>query len=105
MDFCRQFNDTSKVYQPGTPLRCEITVQPDRTFSFAVRPPATSWLLKRAAGVEKASSKNTVANLDRRYLYEVAKIKAEDPKLNQKPLRLLFRMLLAQARSIGIKIL
>lgn len=104
MDFCRQFNEQSKPYQAGTPLRCEITVQPDRTFSFMIRPPTTSWLLKRVAGVEKASSSNTVAKVDRRYIYEIAKVKAEDPKLSQMPLRLLFRMVLAQARSIGIKV-
>jgi large subunit ribosomal protein L11 len=61
--------------------------------------------LKRAAGVDKASSKGTIANLDRRYIYEVAKVKSEDPKLAGTPLRLLFRMIMAQARTIGIKIL
>lgn len=104
IDFCRQFNDASKSYISGTPLRCEIEVKGDRTFSFAVRPPATSWLLKRAAGVEKASSSTTVAHLSKKYVYEVAKIKSEDPKLAHVPLRLLFRMVLAQARSIGFKI-
>jgi large subunit ribosomal protein L11 len=104
MDFCRQFNEASKIYQPGTPLRCEITVMPDRTFNFTVRPPATSWLLKRAANIEKASSTTTAANLNAKYIYEVAKVKAADPKLSHIPLRLLFRSVLAQARSVGIKV-
>lgn len=104
IDFCRQFNDHSKAYQPGIPLRCEIAVGTDRTFAFAVRPPTTSWLLKRAAGVEKGSSATTVARIDRRLVFEVAKVKAEDPKLVHVPLRLLFRMILAQARTIGFKV-
>lgn len=104
IDFCRQFNEQSKPYLPGTPLRCEIAVGTDRTFSFSVRPPSTAWLLKRAAGVEKASSATTVAKIDRRLVFEVAKVKAEDPKLTHVPLRLLFRMILAQARTIGFKV-
>ena len=104
IDFCRQFNDVSKTYQPGIPLRAEIMVMPDRTFSFAVRPPATSWLLKKAAGIERASSSTTVANLNAKYLFEVAKVRASDPKLTHVPLRLVFRMVLAQARAIGIKV-
>lgn len=104
MDFCRQFNDQSKVYQAGVPLRCEITVNPDRTFAFVVRPPATAWLLKRAAGIEKASSSATVVKIDNKYIYEVARIKSTDPKLAHMPLRLLFRMVLAQARAIGFKV-
>lgn len=105
MDFCRQFNEQSKAFQPGVPLRCRVLVNPDRTFSFTIHPPATSWLLKRAAGIEKASSSTTAAHIDRRYIYEIAKVKAEDPKLSGRPLQFIFRMILAQARAIGFKVL
>ena len=105
MDFCRQFNEQSKAFQSGVPLRCRVLVNPDRTFSFTIHPPATSWLLKRAAGIEKASSSSTVARIDRRYIYEIAKVKAEDPTLSGRPLQLIFRMILAQARAIGFKVL
>lgn len=101
MDFCRQFNDQSKMYTPATPLRCEIKVNSDRTFSFAIRPPATMWMLKRATGVEKASSQKTVARVDARIVYEIAKIKQQDPKLSHMPLKLVFRMIAATARTCG----
>lgn len=104
IDFCRQFNEASKMYQPNTPLRCQISVKPDRTFTFTVRPPATTWLLKRAAGIEKASSERTVARLSGKHLYEIARIKAKDPRVAHMPLQLVFRMLLATARTCGFVI-
>lgn len=104
IDFCRQFNDSSKDYIKGTPLRCQITVNPDRTFQFDIRPPSTSWLLKRAAGVEKGNCGGTVAHVDRRVIYEVSRVKAQDPKLAHVPLKYLFRMILAQARNIGFRV-
>ena len=104
MDFCRQFNDQTKRFIPGTPLRCQIMVNPDRTFAFSVFSPATSWLLKRAAGIEKANSSQIVAHLNAKYVYEIAKLKGQDPHLYHISLRLLARMIIAQARSIGIKV-
>lgn len=104
MDFCRQFNDQSKSFLPGTPLRCHVLVNPDRTFSFSIMTPSTSWLLKRAAGIDKAASDRTVAHLHAKYVYEIAQIKAQDARLGRLPFRLLFRMITAQARCIGMKI-
>jgi len=104
MDFCRQFNDQTKRFLPGTPLRCQILANPDRTFAFSVSSPATSWLLKRAAGIEKANSSQTVAHLNAKYVYEIANLKGQDPQLSHMPLRLLVRMIIAQARTIGIKV-
>lgn len=105
MDFCRQFNDQSKIYQPSTPLRCEVAVNADRTFSFKIRPPPTIWMLKRVSGVGAASSSKVVAKVDGRYIYEIAKIKAQDPKLGHMPLRLVFRMISASARTCGFVIM
>lgn len=104
MDFCRQFNEQSKGFLSGTPLRCHILVNPDRTFSFSIMTPSTAWLLKRAAGVGKAASDRTVAHLHAKYVYEIAQIKAQDMRLGRLPLRLLFRMITAQARCIGIRV-
>lgn len=104
MDFCRQFNEQSKPFITGTPLRCQISVNPDRTFTFSVSTPNTSWLLKKAAGIEKADSSRTVAHLHAKYIYEIAKIKSGDSRLKHIPLQLVFRTILAQARTIGIKV-
>lgn len=105
IDFCRQFNDTSsKLYLPQTPLRCTVRVNPDRTFAITVRPPASAWLLKKAAGVDKADSGREVAKLPVQYVYEIAKIKAKDPLLQHVPLKRIFEMISASAKSFGISL-
>lgn len=106
IDFCRQFNEaSSKLYAPQTPLRCSVRVNPDRTFAITVRPPASSWLLKRAAGIEKADSGREVAKLPVQYVYEIAKIKAQDPLLQHIPIKRVFEMVVASAKSYGISII
>lgn len=105
IDFCRQFNDiSSKLYNPQTPLRCSVRVNPDRTFAINVRPPASAWLLKKAAGIEKADSGREVAKLPVQYVYEIAKIKAKDPLLQHVPLKRIFEMIVASAKSFGISL-
>lgn len=109
IDFCKQFNDVSTkspttAYQSGTPLQCRILCRGDRTFTFTVKPPTTSWLLKRAAGIEKASSEREVARVPVQVVYEVARIKARDPGLEGVPLRRIFEMVVASAKSYGISV-
>lgn len=106
MDFCKQFNEQStRQYLPGIPLRCHITCMPDRTFTFQIRPPTTTFLLKRAAGIEKASSMHTVAEMSVKYVYELAKMKRqEDVELKRVPLKRVFYMMMASARTCGFKI-
>ena len=105
IDFCRQFNDSSsKLFVPQTPLRCKIRVNPDWSFAVTVRPPASAWLLKRAAGIEKADSSREVARLPVQFVYEIAKIKAKDPLLQHVPLKRIFEMIVATAKSFGISL-
>lgn len=105
IDFCRQFNEIStKLYQAQTPLRCRVRVNPDRTFGIQVRPPASAWLLKKAAGIDKADSGREVAQLPVQYVYEIAKIKAKDPLLQHVPLKRIFEMIAASAKSFGISL-
>ncbi len=104
IDFCKQFNDASKVYLPDLPLRCQILVLPDRTFSVSIRPPATGWMLKRATGVEKASSEKKVCEMSAKIIYEIAKVKKEDPQMTRLPLQSIFSMILATARKTGFHV-
>jgi len=107
MDFCRQFNDATKMYIQGTPIRTQILVQSDRTFTFKLKGPPTTWMLKRLPSpngklVEKASSKWIVGEIDVRVFYEMVKVKwSSDPELNRLPLKSLFRMMAASAISSG----
>ena len=110
IDFCKQFNDASTkspttAYQPGTPVQCRILCRADRSFSFDVKPPTTAWLLKRAAGIEKASSEREVARVPVQVVYEVAKIKAKDPQLAGIPVKRIFEMIVASAKSYGMSII
>ncbi len=109
IDFCKQFNEISTKspttpYQTGTPLQCRILCKADRSFTFIVKPPASSWMLKRAAGCQKASSEREVARLPVQIVFEVAKIKAKDPQLTGIPLRRIFEMVVASAKSYGMSI-
>lgn len=102
IDFCRQFNDQStRQFIAQTPLRCGILVRPDRTFTFNIRPPTTTWLLKRVSGVKMASSQREVARLPVQCVYEIARIKAQDPLLQHIPLRRIFEMIVASAKTCG----
>lgn len=105
IDFCRQFNDQSmKQFQAGLPLRALITVQPDRRFSFSIRPPSTGFMLKRAAGIDRLSSRYTVAMMSVKVLYEIAKQKrALDESLSHLSEQSVFEMVWGQARKCGIK--
>lgn len=104
IEFCKQFNEQSSIYKDDIPLRCEISCNPDRTFSFQIGPPSTTFLLKRAAGIEKASSSEVVAKINAKQLYEIAKIKSKDPKLKHLSLQSVYRMILSSSRKIGIEV-
>jgi large subunit ribosomal protein L11 len=107
IDFCRQFNDAStKLFQGDLPLRTLVTVFPDRRFSFEVRPPSTGFMLRRAAGVERLSSRYTVAEMSLKVLYEIARQKhVGDSSLKSLPLRSVFEMVLGAATRCGIKVI
>jgi large subunit ribosomal protein L11 len=77
IDFCKDFNARTANYIPGVPIPVLLTVKPDRTFSYEMKSPPTTWLLKQAAGVEKgaADGKTKVGKISLKHVYEIAKIK------------------------------
>ncbi|KAJ3360154.1 ribosomal protein L11 [Allomyces macrogynus ATCC 38327] len=105
MDFCRQFNERTAKYVPGTPVRVRMTVKPDRTFTFTTLEPTTSWMLKQAAGVEKGATRpgdEVVGQVSLKAVFEIAKLKQKD--LPNRSLEELCRMIAGSARSIGLEI-
>lgn len=104
IEFCKQFNEKSKCFTPSTPLPVKIKCNPDRTFSFDIKMPATSWLLKKACNVDSLSTTRIVANLSVRALYEVTKIKMKDPSFVGLSDRQVFSMIAAQATHCGIRL-
>ncbi|KAI9294657.1 50S ribosomal protein L11 [Neoconidiobolus thromboides FSU 785] len=107
MDFCKQFNDRTKDFETGVPIPVVISVKPDRTFSFINKSPPTSFLLKRAAGVEKGASTpgtQVVGQVSLKHIYEIALIKQQDPNLASLSLRNICSAIIGSAKSAGIKV-
>ncbi|KAJ2020949.1 mitochondrial 54S ribosomal protein YmL19 [Coemansia sp. RSA 2337] len=107
MDFCKQFNDRTKDLILDTPTPVAISIKPDRTFTFAVKSPPTSWLLKRAAGVEKGAAqpgKEIVGTVSLKHIYAIGQIKATDPVMSHIDLKNICKSIIASAKSVGIKV-
>ena len=104
MAFVKEFND--RTAQPaGLIIPVEISVYEDRSFSFITKTPPAAVLLKKAAGIEKASgepNKNKVAKLPRAKAQEIAELKMKD--LNAASVEAATRMIEGTARSMGIEI-
>jgi large subunit ribosomal protein L11 len=104
MEFCKAFNAQTQN-QPGVIIPVQITIYADRSFSFVLKTPPASYLLKKAAGVEKGSpepNRNKVAQLTMNQVEEIAKLKMSD--LNAKDLPGAIKIIMGSARSLGIDI-
>ena len=104
MEFCKQFNAKTQQQQ-GVTIPVGITVYADRSFSFITKTPPASFLIKKAAGLQKASgepNREKVGTVTRAQLEEIAEIKMED--LNTTDMDASVRMLSGSARSMGIEV-
>lgn len=102
MDFCKQFNAKTQD-QPGMIIPVVITVYADRSFSFITKTPPAAVLLKKAAGLDRASgepNKNKVATLTKAQVTEIAEKKM--PDLNAANIESATSMIMGTARSMGI---
>ena len=104
MAFVKEFNERT-AKQAGLIIPVEITVFEDRSFTFVTKTPPAAVLLKKAAGIEKASgepNKTKVAKVARAKAQEIAQSKMQD--LNAADLEAATRMIEGTARSMGIEI-
>ncbi len=104
MEFCKQFNAKTQK-QEGSIIPVVISVYKDRSFSFIMKTPPASDLLKKAAGIVKGSGiphKNKVGSITRVQLEEIAKLKAEDLNASDVPGAML--VIAGTARSMGITV-
>lgn len=104
MAFVKEFNERT-AKQAGFLIPVEITVYEDRSFTFITKTPPAAVLLKKAAGIEKASgepNKNKVAKVGRDKVREIATTKM--PDLNANTVEQAMRMIEGTARSMGIEI-
>ena len=104
MDFCKQFNARTQDQQ-GMIIPVVITVYTDKSFTFVCKTPPAAVLIKKAAGIEKASgepNKETVASITLAQAEEIAKTKM--PDLNAANLESATEMIKGTARSMGITV-
>ena len=104
MAFCKDYNERT-ASQAGTIVPVEIIVFEDRSFTFALKTPPASDLLKRAAEIEKGSSsqlQEKVAQVPRDKVREIAELKMKD--LNAHDLEAATRIIEGTARSMGIEV-
>lgn len=104
MGFCKEYN-AKTANQTGYIVPVEITVYEDRSFSFEVKSPPASDLLKKAANLDKGSGdpkKNKIGKLSRAKLIEIAETKKAD--LNAADMDAAVRMIEGTARSLGLEI-
>ena len=102
MDFCKQFNARTQDQQ-GMIIPVVITVYADRSFSFVCKTPPAAVLLKKAAGLDKASgepNKTKVATITTAQAREIAETKM--PDLNAATIEAATEMIKGTARSMGI---
>ena len=104
MEFCKAFNAQTQTMAKGMPLPVVITVYSDRSFTFLIKSPPASFLLKKAAGLTSASkTPGTVVagKVTRAHLEEIVKMK--DADLTAASLEAAVRTIAGTARSMGIE--
>jgi large subunit ribosomal protein L11 len=105
MEFCKQFNAQTQKLEKGLPIPVIITVYSDRSFTFIMKTPPASVLIRKALGIEKGSgAPNTskVGKITRKQLEEVAKTKT--PDLTAADLEAAVRTIAGTARSMGVDV-
>ncbi len=105
MEFCKAFNAQTQNVEQGMPLPVVITAYTDKTFSFVTKTPPASFLLKKAAGIEKGApdvGRSVKGKVTRQQVQEIAELKMVD--LNAKDLEGAMKMIAGSARSMGIAV-
>ena len=103
MEFCKAFNAATQKLEPGLPIPVVITAYADKSFTFITKTPPASILIKKAAKIEKGSSKphsDKVGKISRAQAEEIAKTKM--PDLTASDLEAAVRTVTGSARSMGI---
>ncbi|WP_420467144.1 50S ribosomal protein L11 [Panacagrimonas sp.] len=105
MGFCKDFNAATQKLEPGMPIPVVITVYSDKSFTYIMKTPPATYLIKKAVGIE-AGSKTPhtvkVGKIKRAQLEEIAKIKMAD--LNAADMDTAVRIIAGSARSMGVDV-
>lgn len=105
MQFCKAFNAETSSMEPGLPIPVVITAYADKSFTFVLKTPPATILIKKAAGITKGSSKphmDKVGKITRAQLEDIAKLKS--PDLTAADLDAAVRTIAGSARSMGLNV-
>ena len=105
MEFCKQFNGKTSKEPEGMIIPVLVTIYTDRTFTFILKTPPASELLKRAAGIVKGSgepNRTKVGKVTRKQVEEIARTKM--PDLNTTKIESAIRTVMGTARNMGIEV-
>ena len=103
MDFCNAFNTATQDVEKGLPLPVSITVYEDKSFTFEVKSPPASVLIKKALGLEKGSgepNRDKVGTISRAQLEEIVQAKEKD--LNANDIDAAVQIIAGTASSMGL---
>lgn len=103
MEFCKAFNARTQGVEPGLPIPVVITAFADKSFTFIMKPPPATILIKKAAKIQKGSARphtEKVGKITRAQAEEIAKTKA--PDLTAADMDAAVRTIAGSARSMGI---
>ena len=105
MEFCKAFNAKTKDLEQGAPIPVKITVYSDRSFTFEMRLPPASFLIKKAAKLQsgsKAPGRDSAGTITMAQVREIAKTKMKD--LNTDDLEAATRTIAGSALSMGLQV-
>jgi large subunit ribosomal protein L11 len=105
MEFCKAFNAQTQGMEPGMPLPVVITAYADKSFTFVMKTPPASILIKKAAKIETGSARphtDKVGKITRAQAEQIAKLKM--PDLTAADLDAAVRTIAGSARSMGIEV-
>ena len=105
MEFCKAFNASTSELEKGMPIPTVITVFADRSFSFVTNTPPASYLIKKAAKLDKGSKepgKSVIGTISMSKLSEIAQTKMKD--LNANDIESATRIIEGSARSMGLEV-
>ncbi|MEM7499647.1 MAG: 50S ribosomal protein L11 [Pseudomonadota bacterium] len=105
MGFCKEFNAKTQEIEPGAPCPTIITYYADKSFTFEIKTPPASFLLKKAAKLKsgaKLTGRETVGSVSLKQVREIAELKMKD--LNANSIEGAMQIIVGSAKSMGIEV-